>query len=108
MQIKLNNTNSLEATFELLEDKIKKTFKLTKKESLQRVHTAMEDLYIENLNQSKVVLSNGIILSRGDKLNPYSYAEKLQEIMIQKTIKSHFENDFLSSYHKLILKMTSK
>lgn len=91
--VKLNNTNGLEATFELLEDKIKKTFKLTKKESLQRVHSAMEDLYIENLNQSKVVLSNGIILSRGDKLNPYSYAEKLQEIMIQKTIKSHFENE---------------
>jgi type III restriction enzyme len=28
-----------------------------------------------------------------DKLNPYSYTEKLQEIMIQKTIKSHFENE---------------
>jgi len=47
----------------------------------------MEDLYVESLNKSKVILSNGIELSRGDKLNPYSYAEKLQEIMIQKTIK---------------------
>ncbi|SFD06184.1 type III restriction-modification system endonuclease [Algibacter pectinivorans] len=91
--VKLNNTDGKEAYFELLEDKSKKTFKLAKKESLQRVHSAMEDLYIESLNKSKVVLSNGIELSKGDKLNPYSYAEKLQEIMIQKAIKSHFENE---------------
>jgi type III restriction enzyme len=91
--VKLNNTDGKEATFELLEDKSKKTFKLAKKESLQRVHSAMEDLYVESLNKSKVVLSNGIELSKGDKLNPYSYAEKLQEIMIQKAIKSHFENE---------------
>ena len=91
--VKLNNTDGKEATFELLEDKNKKTFKLTKKESLQRVHPAMEDLYVESLNKSKVVLTNGIELSKGDKLNPYSYAEKLQEIMIQKAIKSHFENE---------------
>lgn len=91
--VKLNNTDGKEASFELLEDKSKKTFKLTKIESLQRVHFAMEDLYVESLNKSKVVLSNGIELSKGDKLNPYSYAEKLQEIMIQKAIKSHFENE---------------
>lgn len=91
--VKLNNTDGKEATFELLEDKSKKTFKLAKKESLQRVHSAMEDLYVESLNKNKVVLSNGIELSKGDKLNPYSYAEKLQEIMIQKAIKSHFENE---------------
>jgi type III restriction enzyme len=91
--VKLNNTDGKEATFELLEDKSKKTFKLAKKESLQRVHSAMEDLYVESLNKSKVVLSNGLELSKGDKLNPYSYAEKLQEIMIQKAIKGHFENE---------------
>ncbi len=91
--VKLNNTDGKEVTFELLDEGKKQTFKLTKKESLQRVHPAMEDLYVESLNKSKVVLSNGIELSRGDKLNPYSYAEKLQEIMIQKTIKSHFEKE---------------
>ncbi|HHH52699.1 MAG TPA: type III restriction-modification system endonuclease, partial [Bacteroidetes bacterium] len=89
--VKLNNTDGKEATFELTDEGKKQTFKLTKKESLQRIHPAMEDLYIENLNKSKVALSNGIVLSRGDKLNPYSYAEKLQEIMIQKAIKNHFE-----------------
>jgi type III restriction enzyme len=91
--VKFNNTDGEEAIFELLEDKSKKTFNLAKKESLKRVHSAMEDLYVESLNRSKVVLSNGIELSKGDKLNPYSYAEKLQQTMIQKAIKSHFENE---------------
>lgn len=88
--VKLNNSDGVEATFELLEDNNKKTFKLTKKESLIRVHSAMEDLFVESLNKSKVILSNGIELSKGDKLNPYSYAEKLQEIMIQKSHKKPF------------------
>ena len=91
--VKLNNTDGKEATFELLEGGKKQTFKLAKKQSLQRVHAAMEDLCIENLNKSKVVLSNGITLSKGDKLNPYSYAEKLQGIMIQNAIKVHFEKE---------------
>ena len=37
---------------------------------------------------------------RGDKLNPYSYAEKLQEIMIQKAVKSHFDKEKESTYKK--------
>ncbi len=89
--VKLNATNGKEATFELVENGKKEITKLAKKESMQRVHAAMEDLYIESLNSSKVVLSNGIELAKGDKINPYSYAAKLQEIMIQKAIKSHFE-----------------
>ena len=51
----------------------------------------MSDLTIENLNKSTVVLSNGLEMKKGDKINPYSYAEKLQETMIQKAIKKHFE-----------------
>ena len=49
------------------------------------------DLSIENLNKSTVVLSNGLEMKKGDKINPYSYAEKLQETMIQKAIQKHFE-----------------
>ncbi|MBD3808504.1 MAG: type III restriction-modification system endonuclease, partial [Epsilonproteobacteria bacterium] len=30
-------------------------------------------------------------MKKGDKINPYSYAEKLQETMIQKAIQKHFE-----------------
>lgn len=51
----------------------------------------MTDLGIENLNKSTVVLTNGLEMKKGDKINPYSYAEKLQETMLQKAIKHHFE-----------------
>ncbi|MFZ2285671.1 MAG: type III restriction-modification system endonuclease [Bacteroidales bacterium] len=59
--------------------------------SMRKVHPEMTDLTIEKLNKSIAVLSNGLEMKKGDKLNPYSYAEKLQEIMIQKAIKHHFE-----------------
>ncbi len=89
--IRLVNTDGTEATFELIQNSKKSTVKLTKKSSLQQVHSEMTDLTIENLNKSNVVLSNGLELKKGDKINPYSYAQTLQEIMIQKAIKHHFE-----------------
>ncbi|WP_192815162.1 hypothetical protein [Treponema pedis] len=51
----------------------------------------MSNLSIENLNKSTVVLSNGLEMKKGNKINPYSYAQTLQEAMIQKTIQKHFE-----------------
>ncbi len=89
--VKFVNSDGNEATFELIENNNRKTFKVAKKASLEKIHSAMLGLSIENLNKSTVVLSNGIDLKKGDKINPYSYAEKLQEIMIQKAIKNHFE-----------------
>jgi len=89
--VRLIDTNGKEASFELMENTKKKTIKLAKKDSLQKVHSEMTDLVIENLNKSTVILSNGMELKKGDKINPYSYAQRLQEIMIQKAIKHHFE-----------------
>ncbi len=89
--VKFVNSDGNEASFELIENGKKKTKKIVKKESLEKIHPAMTDLYIEKLNQSTVVLSNGLEMKKGDKINPYSYAEKLQEVMIQQAIKNHFE-----------------
>jgi type III restriction enzyme len=89
--VKFIDSDGTEATFELIENDKRKIVTVTKKESLKKVHPEMTDLGIENLNKSTVVLSNGLEMKKGDKINPYSYAEKLQEIMIQKTIKHHFE-----------------
>ncbi|MCK9161694.1 MAG: type III restriction-modification system endonuclease [Arcobacteraceae bacterium] len=89
--VKFIDSDGTEASFELIENNKSKTVKLKKKESLQTVHSEMSDLSIENLNKSTVVLSNGLEMKKGDKINPYSYAEKLQETMIQKAIKHHFE-----------------
>jgi type III restriction enzyme len=89
--VKLIDSDGTEARFELSENDNKRTVTISKKESLNKVHPEMTDLTIENLNKSTVVLSNGLEMKKGDKINPYSYAEKLQEIMIQKAIKHHFE-----------------
>lgn len=89
--VKFIDSDGTEASFELNENDKRKTVKLKKKDSLQTIHSEMSDLTIENLNKSTVVLSNGLEMKKGDKINPYSYAEKLQETMIQKAIKKHFE-----------------
>lgn len=89
--VKFIDSDGTEASFEVIENGKRKTVKVSQKESLQKVHPEMTDLGIENLNKSTVVLSNGLEMKKGDKINPYSYAEKLQEIMIQKAIKNHFE-----------------
>jgi type III restriction enzyme len=89
--VKLLDTDGNEASFELIENGKRKTVKLVKKESLHKVHSEMNDLIIENLNKTKVVLSNGLELKKSDKINPFSYAQTLQEIMLQKAVKSHFE-----------------
>jgi type III restriction enzyme len=89
--VKFIDSDGIEASFELNENDKRKTVKLKKKDSLQTIHSEMSDLSIENLNKSTVVLSNGLEMKKGDKINPYSYAEKLQETMIQKAIQKHFE-----------------
>ena len=89
--VKFIDSDGIEATFELIENERRKTVTVTKKESLKKIHPEMSDLRIENLNKSTVVLTNGLEMKKGDKINPYSYAEKLQETMIQKAIKHHFE-----------------
>lgn len=80
-----------EASFELNENGIKKMFKLSKKESLSLAHPAMSNLDVSDFNKSKLVLSNGLELRKGDVINPYSYAETLQDKMIQQAIVRHFE-----------------
>ena len=89
--VKFIDSDGTEASFELNENDKRKTVKLKKKDSLQTIHSEMSDLTIENLNKSTVVLSNGLEMKKGDKINPYSYAEKLQETMVQKAIQKHFE-----------------
>ena len=89
--VKFVNSDGKEASFDLIENNTTKHFKVAKKESLEKVHNAMTDLFIEKLNKTTVVLSNGLEMKRGDKINPFSYAQTLQETMIQKAIKHHFE-----------------
>ncbi len=89
--VKLMSTDGQEACFELIENGKKKIIKLKKDESLEKVHPQMTQLLIDNLNRTKVILSNGVEMSKGSIINPYSYSQTLQESIIQKAIKHHFE-----------------
>ncbi len=85
------NSDGKEASFELIEDNKTKIVKISKKESFEKIHPKMSELILEKLNKSTALLSNGLELKKGDKINPYSYAVRLQEIMITKAIKEHFK-----------------
>ena len=89
--MRLINTNNEEATFELVDNSKKTKFKLSKKEELKKIHPNLTGLFIEKLNKTEVLLSNGLSLKRGDKINPFSYAETLQERMIKKAVENHFK-----------------
>jgi len=89
--IELINLDGKEASFVVKENKHKNTYKLNNKDSLRKLHSAIDNLYIEKMNKSEVLLSNGLILRKKDKLNPYSFSETLEETMIKKAIKNHFK-----------------
>lgn len=101
--VRFVDSDGKEVSLELTENGKKHTVKLAKKESLKAVHSEMNNLYVESLNKSSLVLSNGLEMKKGDKINPFSYAQTLQEIMLQKTIKHHFklEKEYLTRSVKI-------
>ncbi len=91
VSVKFVSSNGREAKFELIENSNHNSVNIAKKECMERIHSAMKDLTIDDLNKSTVVLSNGLELKKGETINPYSYSETLQEVMIRKAIHQHFE-----------------
>ena len=89
--VRFKDSDGKEAIFEFIDHTTKKEYKLKTNDSLTIIHSAMTNLTIDHLNKSTVVLSNGLEMKKGDKINPYSYHTTLQENMIEKTIKRHFE-----------------
>jgi type III restriction enzyme len=89
--VKFVDSDGKEASFELIETKKNKTVKVSKTDSMSKVHPEMTDLTVEILNKNTVVLSNGLEMKKGYKFNPFHYSEGLQEIMIKEAIQHHFE-----------------
>lgn len=48
-------------------------------------------LKIENIKANSIELSNGLELKKGNKINPYSYDQRLVNNMIKTTIVEHFK-----------------
>ena len=102
--VKFVSSDGTLASFELIDGNLpRKTLKIAKKETLKKIHQEMADLYIEKLNKTTVVLSNGLELTKGAKINPFSYNETLQGIIIQKAIQEHFiqEKKYLTREDKI-------
>ncbi len=93
--VKLVDIDGNEAVFKLKENNTDKIFRLKESDSFGKIHNQMSDLLLEKIsgraNNKVVLLSNGKELRKEESINPYSYAASLQEIMIQKAIKHHFE-----------------
>ncbi|MDM1545383.1 type III restriction-modification system endonuclease [Ignatzschineria indica] len=96
--IKLISNDSQKATFELnnySNSKKKATrYTLSQGEKLSQIHPQMSEVYIEKLSSRpirKVALSNGLDLTVGSVINPYSYSESLQDRMLNKAITNHFK-----------------
>jgi len=89
--VRLMDLDGKQASFELTEHGKKTKHQLQKNDSFAQIHPEMRGLILTNLNKSKVELSNGLELKKGDKLNPYSYADTLQNQMMQRAIVRHFE-----------------
>lgn len=67
-----------------------KTYHLSENDSLHTIHSHIDNLFIERMNTKELELSNGIVLKKGDKLNPFSYSDNVRNQMIRKAIKEHF------------------
>ena len=67
------------------------------KENFSQLGQWAGQLWADLLNYAHVILVSG------DKINPYSYAQTLQEMMISKAIKNHFEieKEFLAKEVKI-------
>lgn len=85
-RIKLMDLDGKEATFVL----DKQEFRLNKGDNLSRIHQAISDLFVADMNKTMLVLSNGMELKRGDSINPYSYSDTVRDKMMRQAIREHF------------------
>ena len=95
IDIDASNEKQKEAIFQVKSGRTSKSVSLLKHESLSVLDGNFGSLTIDNLNKTTVVLSNGLELKKNDVIDPYSYNETLQEKMIRKAIKNHFEMEKL-------------
>ena len=85
-RIKLLDLDGKEATFVLN----KQEYKLSKGDNLSRIHQAINDLFVSEMNKTTLVLSNGMELKKGDTINPYSYSDTVRDKMMRQAVRQHF------------------
>ncbi|OOF55794.1 type III restriction-modification system endonuclease [Rodentibacter myodis] len=101
--IKLLSLDGKEAVFELTENGKSKKFALSKGDDLAQIHSAIFALKIDGMNKNTLLLSNGLELKRKALINPYSYAQTVQDTMMQRAIAEHFKLE-----RELLVERTTK
>lgn len=98
IQYKGQSPSKAEAVFEIsarnLADSRKidaKQKQLGKNENFGAIHSAMNGISLENFNASQAVLSNGLTLSKGDKISPYDFHRSLHDSLLQQAVTEHFK-----------------
>lgn len=92
VKIKLINIKNKEkCTIQRIDEKSKKSFKLSKNDSLSIVHEDFDGIEITGITKNSIILSNGIEVNNGTELSPENYSQSYQDMMIETALERHFE-----------------
>lgn len=87
----LDVKNKEKCTIQRIEENAKKTFELTKNDTLSIVHEDFDGVEIIGITKNSILLSNGIEVVKGTELSPESYSVSYQDMMIETALERHFE-----------------
>lgn len=92
VRIKLINIKNKEkCTIQRIDEKGKKTFELSKNDSLSIIHEDFDGIEIIGITKNSILLSNGIEINNGTELSPENYSQSYQDMMIETALERHFE-----------------
>ena len=92
--VKLTTIEKDYASFEVRDAKRKEVVRVGNGESLANVHANFGTLSIAKIAKSKLIeLDDGTIWAKAEVHNPYSFAETLQDTMMQNAIRAHFDTE---------------
>ncbi len=91
IRIKLLDIKSKEnCTIQKIEEDKKKSYELSKEDSLSIVHEDFDGIEITGITKNSIILSNGIEVYKGTELSPESYSVSYQDMMIETALERHF------------------
>ena len=92
VKIKLINIKNKEkCIIQRIDEKNKKSFELSKNDSLSIVHEDFDGIEIIGITKNSIILSNGIEVNNGTELSPENYSQSYQDMMIETALERHFE-----------------
>lgn len=87
----LDVKNKEKCTIQRIEEDSKKTFELSKNDTLSIVHEDFDGVEIIGVTKNSILLSNGVEVLKGTELSPESYSISYQDMMIETALERHFE-----------------